>query len=208
MKALVLDTETTGIGKADEIIQLAHFTIHFEELFNDVNYIMNIVNQGTDNKYRPSVPIHPEAAKVNGIKYKDLLGCPASKTMKVPPLDEDHNFILGHNISFDRRMMLQCMDFEMQSYFDDTKFICTLGLAKALDKQLGIGFENHKLDTLVKHFYPENPELLVSSHNALVDCGNTVLVLRKLLEYIPKIESFNDLYNFQEQLKSVKKKKK
>ena len=199
MKAIVLDTETTGIGKVDEVIQLAYFEINFEDIFSDRDTIAAIAKAGSNQQYRPSVPIHPEAAKVNGIQYKDLLGCPASKTLKAPDLKEDTTFILGHNISFDRRMMLQCMDFEMQSYFDDTKFLCTLELARALDKQLGLGFENHKLDTLMRHFYPEHE--LAKTHDAMDDCIKTVLVLRKLLEYIPKIESFNDLHLFQEQLK-------
>ena len=206
MKTIVLDTETTGIGKADEVIQLAYFEINFEDIFGDRDEVVTIAKAGSNKQYRPSVPIHPEAAKVNGIQYKDLLKCHASKTLTPPELQEDGGFILGHNISFDRRMMLQCMNLEMQNYFDNTKFICTLELARALDKQLGIGFPNHKLDTLMRHFYPEVE--LSTMHDALDDCIKTVLVLRKLLEFIPKIESFNDLYLFKEQLKSVKKKKK
>lgn len=202
--AIVLDSETTGIGKVDEVIQLAYFSITFNDIFSEKEAITAIAKAGSNQQYRPSVPIHPEAAKVNGIQYKDLLKCPASKTLTPPELTEDGGFILGHNISFDRRMMLQCMNEEQQNYFDSTKFICTLQLARALDKQLGLGFENHKLDTLMRHFYPEVE--LATMHDALDDCIKTVLVLRKLLEFIPKIESFNDLYLFQEQLKVVKSK--
>lgn len=209
MTTIVLDSETTGVGKLDEVIQLAFSAIEFEDIFgSESDIIKKITAEGTNKKFRPSVPIHPEAAKVNGAKFVDLLKCPPSK-----PLDDeglDAEYIIGHNIVFDKRMMLQCVAEDKATIFDKTKFICTMDLAKKLDKNLDISFQNHRLDTIISHFYGDNEEvksvLLTPTHDALSDIIKTTLALKKLLEYIPAVTSFEELYIFQQQLKAVKKK--
>lgn len=208
MSVIVLDTETTGVGKVDEIIQLAFSDLLFEDIFADESVIIDqIIANGINKKFRPSVPIHPEAAKVNGAKYVDLLKCPPSKPLDDVGLDAD--YIIGHNIAFDKRMMLQCVAEDRANIFDNTKFICTMDLAKKLDKNLDIGFANHKLDTIISHFYADNElvksALLTPTHDALGDIIKTILALKKLLEYIPAVTSFEELYIFQQQLKAVKK---
>lgn len=212
MKVLVLDTETTGIGKLDEVIQLAYVELQaFEHIFNSFADIYGETQaNGTDVKYRPSVPIHPEAAKVNGIKYVDLLKCPPSKQLDYTDLT-DVDYIIGHNISFDKRMLLQCIPEDKQDLFDKTKFVCTMALSKALDKNLDIGFPNHKLDTLVNHFFADDDNvkktLLTETHDALGDVIKTILVLGKLCEYIPAVDSVESLDLFLTNLKSIKKRK-
>lgn len=214
MTILILDTETTGVGKTDEVIQLAYVPLsldEFEFLFRTVTDIYAAsYERGTNAKYRPSVPIHPEAAKVNGMKFTDLLKCPPSKQLDYSDL-ASAKYIIGHNIVFDKRMLLQCIPEDKQGILDHVKFICTMGLSKTLDKNLGIGFPNNKLDTLINHFFPEDDfvktALLTETHDALGDVIKTIIALGKLCEYIPAVTSFQELYSFQEQLKSVKKKK-
>lgn len=196
-KVIILDTETTGLTTKDEIIQLAYYEVEF----NKVNGGL-IRKEDTiyNEKFRPSVPINPHAAKVNGVQYKDLLTSKKSKDIKVPIATH----IIAHNASFDMRMIKQCVNFELHSKVDSMKTICTKELASKLDKKLGIGFPNHKLDTLVEFFYPEYYKGLSSIHDALDDCYKTELVLCKLLEYIPAVDNFDKLY---ELLQSLKKKK-
>jgi len=213
MKVLVLDTETTGIGKLDEIIQLAYVELQsFQHIFEPFGSIYTSTqNNGTDIKYRPSVPIHPEAAKVNGIKFIQLLKCPPSKQLNYTDLI-DVDYIIGHNISFDKRMLLQCIPEDKQDLFDKTKFVCTMALSKALDKNLDIGFLNHKLDTLVNHFFTDDVEvkttLLTETHDALRDVIKTILVLGKLCKYIPAVDSIESLDLFLSSLKAIKKENK
>jgi len=201
MIAIVLDTETTGLTAKDEIIQLAYYPVEFKTVQTVTPItIYSSLSRVFNQKYRPSVPINPHAAKVNGVQYLDLLGCPASKTVEVPKAE----YVVGHNISFDMRMIKQCVDFELHSQVEGIKTICTKELASKLDKKLGIGFPNHKLDTLVEFFYPEWYKGLSAIHDALDDCYKTELVLCKLLEYIPAVDNFDKLYEF---LQSLKKKK-
>lgn len=195
-KTIILDSETTGLTKTDEIIQLAYFNLEFEQLSNI--YVVAL-QTGVDQKFRPSVPINPHASKVNGVQYKDLLKCPPSKSL-LPP---EATYVVGHNISFDKRMLLQTVDFAHTSTIDKYKLICTKELSQALDKKFGIGYENHKLDTLFAYYFPEldNPEV----HDGFYDCIKCGLILSKLLQHLPSIDSFEKLYEFQQSLKKTKK---
>ena len=98
------------------------------------------------------------------------------------------------------------MDAELHGQFDQIKWICTVSLAKIFDKELKIGYENHKLDTVVKHHFPEHIDKLIQTkHQALSDCVKLLLFLSVLVEQIPTITNFSELYNFQEIMKKVKK---
>lgn len=217
-KSIVLDSETTGTSKTDQVIELAHigfdddFFIHHKavqftilkslELEDKLN---NLFGFTFEQRYKPSVDISPFAYEVHGIDQHMLKDCPKAETLVLPTEIE---YAVAHNESFDRRMLRQTMNMELHGQFDEIKWICTLALAKIFDKQLAIGYENHKLDTVIRFHFPEHAEKLIEDkHKALGDVIKCLLFLTVLVEKIPTIQSWEQLHNFQNMMKPKGKKK-
>jgi len=206
---LALDTETTGIKnhpihKHPQVIELAFIPLKndFQNLISiskieKKNSFLKLVDEltasGTVNRYLPSMEIDKRATEVHGIRFKDLLGCPKSEDLELP---EETSYLAGHNIQYDYRCLGKPKNI---------KCFCTLTLARKLDKKFGIGFPNHKLDTLILYFYGEMAQDLIdNSHQALTDTIKVILLLSKLLSYVPNIATFEELYKFQELLRKLK----
>ena len=209
--AVILDTETTGISKQDQVIELAYLTYRdsfFKGLSGLKSDIIRYIETGEETfdyfqkLYKPSVDIHPAAYEVHGYTQTMLKDSDKAETLT---LDKDIKYTIAHNASFDKRMLRQTMNEELHAQFDEIKWICTLSLAKTFDKQLSIGYENHKLDTVIRHHYPEYAEKLIQDkHKALGDCIKLILFLIVLVEKIPTIQSWEQLYNFQNMMKKSK----
>lgn len=205
---LVLDSETTGISKTDQVIELAYIDLGaftFDQLQSDRKdfeiFKHTLLTYISCFRFKPTVPINPHAYEVHRIGLSELKDCPCSTTAAVPCAE----YIVGHVISFDQRLLEQS-NFEMSQQLAEAKYICTKELAKAIEKAVGIRYENHKLDTLVKHYYPvEHETLVLEIHDARGDVVKTILVLLAMLEHLPAIGSWEELYNFQQSLKKVKK---
>lgn len=96
MKVIVLDVETTGKERqADQVIELC---------------LQLGVDAGAASRtwrIRPSVPIHPEATSVHGIKMEDLVDCPsfADAAVEFRPLLEAADVLVGYNVAFDIDML-------------------------------------------------------------------------------------------------------
>lgn len=115
--ALAFDTETTGLGDKDQIIELA------------------LVNrEGStviEMQLKPTVPINPKAQAVHGISEADLKNCPTFKEvapavlwllMKQP--------LIIFNAEFDLRILKQtCNAFDIDLDLDDIKAHCAMKLA-------------------------------------------------------------------------------
>jgi len=195
-----LDCESTGVGNHPihghpQVIELASIPLHNDlvpliqkaGMFPIDKLIEDFTLQGTVTRYRPSMGIHKRAFEVHGIHMRDLLTCKKSEDLVLP---KGLKYLLGHNIQYDYRCLGKP---------DGYKLICTLGMAKKFDRQFGIGFPNHKLDTLVLYFYGKDAQPLIdNSHQAMADTVKVVLLLVKLLEYIPAIQTFDELYTFTE----------
>ena len=210
-KVIILDSETTGIAKTDEIIELAHTqipTLVIEQAvfnkysFNDLKQLIN--NATTTTRYKPSCPINKFAYAVHGIGQSELKDSPSSSTVTIP---DNITYMVGQNIAFDRRMLEQSNP-DLLPQLGEVKYICTMILARIIDKQMKIGYENHKLDTLATHYFPEYVETLVPAlHSAGNDVLKTYLVLFKLIEHLPAIETWDELYAFQESMSGTIKTK-
>lgn len=210
IKIYVGDCESTGVTNHPkhnhpQIIEWAHIQVDnnlqklktfVEEGIKDVGILpfTKIYSTfGESQRYRPSMEIHKRAREVHGIWMQDLLKCPKSEDLKLPEM----SFLVGHNIQYDYRCLGKP---------EGIKLICTLSLVKQIDKKFGVGFKNHKQDDLLVHFYGERIRPLVTGHHeALVDCVKCILLLVKLLEYVPNIKTFEELYIFQQALKPKKK---
>ena len=198
-KILILDTETTGITNHPVLGHPEVIELVYHELDNELIYITRlstayiieaIPKYAIKQQFKPEMPIHPEAFKVHGILFKDLLNKPKSSTCKLP---EDVEYIVGHNVTFDHRCLGK----------PEVKQICTMGLAKAINKKFKLEIGSFKLDNLNVHFYGEDARNVIKEyHDATTDVVKTILLLTKLLSYLPTINTFEGLYNFQQLLKA------
>lgn len=91
---LVLDTETTGLDYADEVISVAVVASNGETLFHSL--------------VRPTVRIHPRASAVNGLT-DEMVADAAAFADIYPRLVEAMagRLVLAYNADFDKRMLHQ-----------------------------------------------------------------------------------------------------
>jgi DNA polymerase III epsilon subunit-like protein len=198
-KIIVLDTETTGGTHNDQVIELAYvpvtdslLTIKRDTEVTNRELIDSLRFDMISERYNPSVPIHPEAFKVHGIAKKDLLGKRPAKDVALP---KETILTICHNSPFDMRMLQR----------KDIPSICTLSLCRALSKKFKLDWPA-KLDHLYVELYGEQArDEIKSKHDAATDVIKTVMVLLKMMEKLPGITTFQDLYQFQEALKAGKK---
>ncbi len=154
-KIIFLDTETTGNTEEDFLIELAYKSD--KETFSQ--------------RYKAPKKIPPEASAVHHITNKmveDKSAFRESKEYaKIKKLLEDEgNIVVAHNALFDL-MMLEKEDIRPKD------FICTLRLARYLDKEDKV--ERYNLQYLR---YLIGIEIEAPAHDALGD----VLVLEKLFD--------------------------
>lgn len=197
-KAIILDCETTNLphlgGEACEIAffevrPICHWFVstvskllkegkQSKDLF-DIPYLIDAFHQ----TFMPKGDFSPKASEVNGFTKENLKGSPCISTFKFPT---DVTYMIGHNIMFDWQMVTK----------PDVKLICTKELAiKYLTKQSGCGTKGvNTLTGLIERYYPEEAkELIANAHSALQDCKLTYLILLKILEVAPELDSFEKL---------------
>jgi exodeoxyribonuclease X len=158
-KLIFFDTETTGVNETDFLCQLAYKNAG--EIFCEL--------------YKPEIKIPPEASAVHHITNKMVAERPAFKDspdfQKIKNLFEDENsIVVAHNAKFDLAII-------KKEGVNPKNFICTLRVARALDKENKI--PQHKLQFL-RYFL--DIDIDAQAHDALGD----VLVLEKLFERLKK----------------------
>lgn len=158
-KLIFFDTETTGNTEKDFLIQIAYK--HDNESFVDL--------------YKPEIKIPPEASAIHHITNKMVENKPIFKEgtdqPKIKKLFEDENSILvAHNAPFDLMII-------NKEGIIPSRFICTLRVARELDKEGKI--EKYNLQYLR---YLLDLGVEAQAHDALGD----VLVLEKLFERLKK----------------------
>ncbi|MBN2246722.1 MAG: 3'-5' exonuclease [Candidatus Aminicenantes bacterium] len=91
---VILDTETTGLGPRDEIIQIA--------ILNHDNQVL------LDTLIKPSQPISPAASAIHGIIDKDLLFAPTYKEIysQVEKCLSGKTVVI-YNADYDVRLLMQ-----------------------------------------------------------------------------------------------------
>jgi DNA polymerase III epsilon subunit-like protein len=205
----VLDTETTGLAKTDQVIELSWRALGLltDELtktqVNITDYISKFKDTTYTERFFPSVSINPRALEVHGITLSNLKGG-RHKPSRLIAIPADIGFLIGHNITFDVRLLLQSNP-ALAPSLAEVKLIDTLSLARVLNKQLDLGFAGHSLNYLTEWYYPDlTAELLTNIHSASMDILKTMLVLYKLIESLTAIETWTDLYNFQKTLGKLK----
>jgi DNA polymerase III epsilon subunit-like protein len=197
----VIDTETTGVTASDQVVQLAMIQIpdriaelqsafvpakNFTglELRKHSPYFPKFIVE--NNYFNPTVKINPFAQKVHGLSKIKLSSYPKATTCKMP---DNTRLVVAHNAPFDTRML----------GITHLKSICTMGLAKRIEKIQGgkFGFDNYQLFTIFVFFYPElKQQFTCETHDALADCEMALLVLLKLLQQFPFLATLTEVQEY------------
>ena len=178
---ILFDTETTGNGDKDRIIQLGAMVVKSR---NDVEVI--------DELCRTEVPISVEAMEVHGITPDVIANKPlyAETTFarRIGELNIPENYLIAHNIGFDLGMI------EKEGFKNTMKCIDTVRCARHLLPDLPA----HRLQYLryaLELYRDEAAEaeklgVAIKAHDAIGD----VLILKLLFSYlIQKVrEAFPD----------------
>lgn len=88
MKALLIDTETTGM-KEPEPIEIALSEFKFGEAITPLPWV---------GRFRPSKPIELGALATHHIMDEDLLDCPPASSFKLP---DGTGYLIGYNVDYD-----------------------------------------------------------------------------------------------------------
>jgi exodeoxyribonuclease X len=195
-KAIILDCETTNLAHlGGEACEISYFPIFMDILYNEaltlgkydfktIALFRKISQLETFHQtFMPKGEFSPKASEVNGFTKESLKGSPCISTFVFPT---DVAYMIGHNIIFDWQMVTK----------PDVKLICTKELAiKYLTKQSGRGTKGtNTLTGLIETYYPEEAkELITNAHSALQDCNLCYLILLKVLEVAPELDSFEKL---------------
>ena len=158
-KLIFFDTETTGNTEKDFLCQIAYKN----------------GNESFVGLFKPPVKIPPETSAIHHITNKMVLEKPSFRESgdlpKIKKLFEDEDsIVVAHNAPFDLLMI-------KKEGIEPKKFICTLRLARHLDKEEKI--ERYNLQYLR---YLLEIEIDATAHDAMGD----VLVLEQLYERLKK----------------------
>ena len=183
MKVLVFDTETTGLpeqnvsilntNKWPYIVQLS-FIYYDSENNNIIEYYDTII------KLPEKITIPEECIKIHGITNEKMRekGINIERALKkFNDALKDCDIVVGHNISFDKRMiMVECIRNKISQYFTrgqnkkpefctmkNSKNICKIKMVNLTGEEY---FKSPKLTELYSFIFKEEPRNL---HNSFVD---------------------------------------
>lgn len=177
MTAILFDTETTGTGDDDQIIESAVARV---SLFIDAP----LARAGVIDvqRFKPTRPISHGAMATHGILASDLVDRPGPETFALP---EGTEYIVGHNVDFDWRMAGK----------PKVKRICTLALSRGLWPTL----DSHTQSALLYFLLPAETarERLVGAHSAYRDVDNLAIVLNAICDSL-RPDSWEQLWTMSE----------
>ena len=154
---VVLDTETTGFAKCDEVIQLSIVDMNNKILFNSY--------------FKPTVESHPRALEVHKLTNQFLADKPkfSEKWEEIAKLLEN-KIIIIHNEMFDIRLLNQtCERYGIKTNIN-LNTCCSM---RYFEREMGIS----KLENILKELslIKDGKEL----HNSLIDCQMLVKALNE-----------------------------
>ncbi|MBP9871265.1 MAG: DUF3820 family protein [Nitrosomonas sp.] len=174
-KAIIFDTETTGINDP-EIIEAAWiepmFSLRSDKIANSFY-----------GRFKPSKPISLSAMAVHHIMDEDLENCPPSSSFSLP---DDIDYLIGHNIDFD-----WCAAGK-----PEVKRICTLALSRHLWPEL----ESHTQSAMIYFLERDSARRLLQgkAHSAFEDVLNCLIILGHIVKKLGGIDSWETLWKHSE----------
>ena len=155
----VIDTETTGFGKTDRLVEIAVVLVEGNEIVQEWETLINperdISNSNIHGITSEVVSLAPTFAEINSEFSRLIHG----------------SIMVAHNISFDQRMLEQEYS-RVKKQVDLGVGFCTLQATKL------------KLEVACKEYGITN----VSAHRALTDARATALIFIKILEQLGSVE--------------------
>lgn len=155
---VVVDTETTGKGAEDAIIELGLVTFAFDAL---TGAFLGVVDSycGLED---PKQPIPPDASAVNGIT-DEMVKDQVLDVERVLALVKDASLVIAHNSSFDRPKLEARIP-----YFAELPWVCSMTEVP----WRGAGIETVKLKYIAHEL-----GFFFQAHRADADCEATLQVL-------------------------------
>lgn len=97
-KALIIDTETTGLTRTDEFIEITSILVEFDKQGN-----LTIIDKYTGLR-EPNVDIDPKAQEVHNIDHQ-MLKNKQIDHQKLNELFNQTDLLVAHNVSFDKKFV-------------------------------------------------------------------------------------------------------
>lgn len=162
----VLDTETTGLGAADEIVQIAIL---------DGDGVASV-----DQLIKPTIPIPPVASAVHGIHDRDVIDAPSFKDIyiRLSTLLAGQ-VVIAYNMDFDWRMLEQTASRYRLPAMRIGKRDCAMkqyARFKGTRHSSGRNYVWHKLGAAVA----QEGLQVAQAHDALDDARMTLSLIRKM----------------------------
>lgn len=161
VKALLLDTETTGTSHQDQIIEYAHILFLADK---NTGNIVEILDEYTDLQ-EPTVAIKPFAQQVHGLSIDKLIG----HTLDLYHIEKslsEAQLLLAHNVGFDKRFISSIV-----SSARSKEWRCTM---RAID-WLSQGVASRKMEDIIR-FYNIDAQ---SRHRAADDVRCTLTAIQQ-----------------------------
>lgn len=171
-ETVILDTETTGLADDDQIVELSIIDMQGRTLL--------------DTLVKPTVPIHPKAQAVHGIRHADVLKAPSLPELasKLDTILRDRR-VITYNARFDGRLLEQTYAAHDLEPPQGISYDCAM-LAYASWYRPGGRWQ--KLGNAAEQ---TTTPITGRAHRALTDCHTTLGVIRAMasspnyLEYQP-----------------------
>lgn len=160
MHWLVADTETTGVGEDDKMVEVAWCLIDDD---------LDVIESG-HSLINPERPIAPAASAVHGLTARDVADAPTAEQYFAENLVcmlGPETCLIAHNSAFDARFLQPYIPFELQQ-------LCTLRLARKLLPDS----ESHKLGSLAYEFD------LIDKNDRFHSADGDVATLLRLLMFL------------------------
>ncbi|HBO33679.1 MAG TPA: hypothetical protein DD636_02905 [Anaerolineaceae bacterium] len=173
LNPIFLDTETTGVGLYDLVIEIGIVDLEGNVLFN------SLINPGR--------PIPQDSSKVHGITDEMVAEAPSLKTAWSEIEDILHNRAIGmYNAEFDYRLMKQSADNAGLPWsIQRDQAFCVMNMFAAWYgewNRRANNFRSQKLEFAGKFCGIDLP----NNHQAVDDAKLTAALLKYLAEYEPK----------------------
>ena len=163
--SLIIDTETTGLGDNDEVIQLAVVDLESHVLFETL--------------LRPTMPVSLGARAVHGITDETLASAPTFSDLyhTIASLISKRHLI-AYNAEFDRRILMQTCQKYGLSKFEVAGWDCVMGqYARFEDGCHGTDdFKRHSLSAACAR----QGITINESHDAVEDCLLTLELIKMM----------------------------
>lgn len=168
---VVLDTETTGLGYTDEIIEIAIIDHNGKVLM--------------DNRIEPSKPIPADAIAIHGITNEDVAGCPRFSDLLT--LIKGHlagKDVIVYNANYDRKLLHQSAEqagLEKTNWKAFSNWSCAMLAFAPIFGEWNDYRGNYKWQRLSTAAGYYNIEVN-AAHSALGDCLMTLAVINAMVD--------------------------